>query len=76
MKIIYGYNVDYLKLLDNGTVETLKERRTKASLSFTLKAVNLPRFHYWFQEAPATYIEVRPTTRKEQPSDCLNYAAQ
>ena len=37
MRIIFGQQVDYDTLLNNGTIETLKSRRDSATLRFALK---------------------------------------
>ena len=64
MKIIFGFNIDYANLVENGTIEPLKVRRTNASLAFALKASQLPRFQYWFKQAQSWDREVRQTTRR------------
>ena len=65
MKVIFGWNVDYQELLQNGTVESLKERRQKTSLQFGLKAAASARFRkQWFTETTNNGREVRPTTSK------------
>ena len=64
-KIIYGMNVDYDKLLADGYLESLKDRRAAASLRFALKAVASPRFgDKWFKKARTTDIVPRTTTRR------------
>ena len=64
MKIIFGWDVDYQSLLENGTIETLKDRRIEGALRFALKASISPRFGpTWFRETPSNIREVRPTTR-------------
>ena len=65
-KIIYGWDVDYNSLVNNGAVETLKERREVALAKFANKAANSPRFGpEWFQEVVAHPREVRTTTRNK-----------
>ena len=44
LKIILGRNINYRKLVDVGTIETLKSRRESAMFKFTIKAANSGRF--------------------------------
>ena len=56
-KIIYGWDVDYQKLVDNGKIETLKKRRKDAVLHFAFKAESSARFgSTWFKENRAYII--------------------
>ena len=65
MKIIFGYNVDFGKLVEEGKIETLKKRREYNSLKFALKAANSGRFgKLWFEENSNDRV-VRPTTREK-----------
>ena len=48
LRIIYGYNLNYERLLEDGRVETLSSRREKDALQFALKNCNNPRFSRWF----------------------------
>ena len=64
IKIIFGYDVDYQSLVDNGTIETLKSRREQNSLKFAIKTSANPRFApSWFPKNNSDRI-VRETTRK------------
>ena len=63
IKIIFGYDVDYNTLIDNGTIETLRSRREKDILSFALKNCNSPRFGKWFPLTNAPR-DARCTTRR------------
>ena len=65
-KIIFGWNIDYGRLIESGKIETLKCRRDKATLNFALRAEQSPRFGAkWFHESPAADREVRPSTRSK-----------
>ena len=63
MKIIFGYNVQYGQLLENGTIETLSDRRKAACLRFANKVVDTPFGQKWFPRNTASR-EVRQTTRR------------
>ena len=63
-KIIYGWDVDYDSMVQNGSAETLKERRITAFNTFATKAAASPRFGpAWFKYANNSRREVRPLTR-------------
>ena len=63
-KIIFGPEVNYEGLLQDGTLETLEERRIAGALRFALKASASPRFGpLWFKKMPESVREVRPSTR-------------
>ena len=48
-KIIFGFNSSYDKLIQDGKMTRLAERREKLCLDFARKAVNNPRFsETWF----------------------------
>ena len=64
MKIIYGWNIDYSKVLEDEVISSLKHRRQEASLRFALKASASTRFKKWFPLNPGTQHAVRSTTRK------------
>ena len=64
MKIIFGWDIDYDKLVQDGTIETLSKRRDDNVIKFALKATQSPRFGpAWFKETPITDREVRESTR-------------
>ena len=64
IRIIYGYDVDYGKIVEDGEIETLKKRREDNVLKFALKAEESARFgQAWFRETPPGDREVRQTTR-------------
>ena len=64
MKIIYGWDINYQKLVEDGVIEHLKDRRREAVLRFALKAVQSERFGpSWFKLNPETDINLRPGTR-------------
>ena len=66
MKVIYGWDVDYGALLENGTIETLKSRRIDAIKKFALKAEASSRFgSNWFKFTPSTDRTVRDSTRNK-----------
>ena len=54
------------QLYSNGTIDTLKSRRTLAISKFAIKAAESPRFGpYWFTQSGENPVSVRPTTRKK-----------
>ena len=64
MKIIYGWDMDYDKLIEDGMIETLKTRRKDAVLKFAIKTAASQRFGpNWYKETPETYMQMRPSTR-------------
>ena len=64
MKIIFGWDVNYESLVENSTIERLKDRRLDALLSFAIKVSGSERFgDTWFKKTPSTDREVRTTTR-------------
>ena len=64
--IIFGYDVDCQRPVDEGTIETLSSRREAAMLKFALKASNSERFgKQWFRETPILDRAVRTTTRNK-----------
>ena len=66
MQIIYGFSIDYKKMVEDGTVELLSERRENAVVEFAKKAAESSRFgKKWFPEAPMRSREVRSTTRRK-----------
>ena len=66
LKIIFGWDTNLDQLYDNGTIETLANRREKNALSFALKAAASPRFGpSWFSETASDMRTARPTTRKK-----------
>ena len=64
MKVIYGYNIDYGKLVENGTVETLEERRIISCKKFALKNSVSRHANKWF---PLNEVErgARASTRRK-----------
>ena len=65
-KIIFGYNTVYEQLLEDGKIETLKQRRSEATPRFALKAAGSVRFGpQWFTETSNSNREVRPSTRQK-----------
>ena len=66
MQIIYGWNLNYGKLLEEGKVESLKERRTEAVKKFALKSEKNERFSKkWFKERETLERETRPGSRNK-----------
>ena len=64
MRIIYGPGVDYGKMVTDGIVETLEERRRSACTRFANKAIVNPRFgNRWFKRSQVERT-VRSTTRR------------
>ena len=63
-KIIFGYGSDYNRLVDNGSIETLKSQREKCLLKFAIKSASSPRFGpQWFRKERTLGRELRPATR-------------
>ena len=49
MKIVFGRGMDYARILEDGVLETLEERREKSCLRFAMKARSSARFgNKWF----------------------------
>ena len=66
IKIIYGWNVDYDQMIENGTIETLRSRRESTLLKFALKAEASPRFGpVWFKPSHDINRAIRATTRNK-----------
>ena len=64
IKIIFGWDEDYNKLVEQGIVVPLAVRREEAIDKFAIKAANSERFGpAWFQRNIQLDREVRPTTR-------------
>ena len=64
MRIIYGPGVDYGKMVEDGVIEPLEERRKKACVRFANKAVTNPRFSdRWFRRSQVDRV-ARETTRR------------
>ena len=64
MKIVFGWTVDYSALVEDGTIETLKSRRTRACLCFANRALANHRFgDRWFPRN-RTEREARESTRR------------
>ena len=65
MKVIFGHNIDYNNLIENGTIESLKSRREQAVARFAVKAASSPRFGpAWFKKVDLdTSRAVRQSTR-------------
>ena len=64
IKIIYGWGVDYGKLLEDGLLEALEKRRKDACLRFARKAVISEIFgSRWFPPNPASR-DARESTRR------------
>ena len=64
MKIVFGWGLDYIGLIESGRVKSLKQRRTEACLRFANKTLFNPRFGpIWF---PLNSVDrtVRASTRK------------
>ena len=66
MKIIYGWEYPYQKLLDDGVIEPLKERRIEAMKKFANKVADSPRFGPdWLKLNTVEERAVRTTTRNK-----------
>ena len=64
MKIVFGYDVDYNQLIQDGKISSLKSRRESALSKFALKASVSPRFSSaLFEPVPASERSVRKSTR-------------
>ena len=65
MKIIYGWNINYQEMVDDGTIQTLASRREEACLRFANRAAASERFSdRWFPRNTASR-DARPTTRRK-----------
>ena len=62
-KIIYGWNVDYNQMVEDGQVETLAARRLENCLRFANRNKDTERFKKWFPLAPNPRV-VRQSTRR------------
>ena len=66
MKVIYGWNCNYGKLVEDGRISSLSSRREEAMLKFANKVAKSPRFGpIWFKETTVQDREVRPSTRNK-----------
>ena len=64
VKIMFGWGVDYGKLLEDGIIEALEDRRRKDTLKFANKALMDPRFgERWFPRNEVNR-EARESTRR------------
>ena len=64
MKIIHGWNMDYMGMVDRGEISTLKNRRIEAVKKFALKSEKNARFSVkWFQTRETLERETRPGVR-------------
>ena len=64
MKIVYGWEVDYMGLLDRGIITSLKNRREEAVKKFALKSEKDDRFREkWFNRRDTMERETRPGVR-------------
>ena len=64
LRIIYGWEVDIVALIENGTIEELSKRREDNSKKFALKALSSERFGgRWFPRNNSQR-KVRGTTRR------------
>ena len=72
LKNIYGFHLSAAKLLKKSGLETLAERREKASLSFAIKCTKNPRFEHWFPKRKSShrtrdrrpYVEMNARTER------------
>ena len=65
MKIIFGHGVNYMELVENGTVETLEKRREASCLKFAAKAAMTARFGPRWIPLNGIEREARSTTRRK-----------
>ena len=65
MKIIYGSDVDYGSMVENGTIQLLSERREEAVLQFTLRNEGNTYGQRWFPIANTTHRDIRATTHRK-----------
>lgn len=65
MKIVYGWNVPYSELVEDGRIETLESRREKAVLKFALKAESGKFGSKWFRKRSDINTDVRSTSRRK-----------
>ena len=65
MKIVYGWGIDYKKLVQDGIIEELGERRKKAIVKFALKSEKGRFGKKWFKKREDINISVRNTSRRK-----------
>ena len=66
MKIIHGWHVNYSDLLENETIQTLKERRNEATVKFALKAEKNEKFSSkWFKKKEELECNLRDSSRRK-----------
>ena len=72
LKIIFGYNHSYEKLLELGRLERLETRRQKLFEKFPQKTIENPKYQHWFPlktfmrhtRHPRPYIETKANTNR------------
>ena len=65
-KIIYGFDCDYERLINNNKIETLASRREKLTLNFAEKTQKNPRFAHWFPLRTHEGPELRRNLKVEE----------
>ena len=81
MKNIFGFQYSHRVLLELSGIETLRDRRIKATLKFATKAATSERFKHWFpvrRTATRTkkseeYVEMRARTDRRRNSPLFHY---
>ena len=81
LKDIYGHVYSRKTLMKMSGLETLKERRDKASLKFVQKLANNPRFGGWFPQKRSSsrqlntqeYVEYPARTDRRRNSPLYHY---
>jgi hypothetical protein len=69
LKIIYGFDLSYRKLLEKTGLETLESRREKASLKFAEKCL-AGKFSHWFPPNETARITRGTKPYKEEFARC------
>ena len=81
LKNIYGFEYSHRKLLELANIETLKQRRIKATVKFATKAAANPRFQSWFprrrkrgrNNEAEEYVEMKARTDRRRNSPLFYY---
>ena len=65
-RIIFGWNCNYDKLVEDGKVELLETRREKMTLNFAKKCISNDRFKHWFKEKTRSEYNLRTEDKYEE----------
>ena len=81
LRNIYGFEYSHRKLLELANIETVKQRRIKATVKFATKAAANPRFQSWFprrrkrgrNNEAEEYVEMKARTDRRRNSPLFHY---